>query len=109
MAGEKEERLECARQPELSGAGPTVTFSLPASFQGSVRTAGELNSIRARRCAPGFGWRARGEAVAWLIDSLPALSPSLGPGRRERVGDRDAGELGGSPHPRQRCLIRDSG
>jgi hypothetical protein len=27
----------------------TVTFSLPASFQGSVRTAGALTSIRVRR------------------------------------------------------------
>jgi hypothetical protein len=26
----------------------------------SVCGVGELHSIRGRRCAPGFGWRARG-------------------------------------------------
>jgi hypothetical protein len=44
----------------------------------------------------GFGPGARSEAVRLFLDSLFALSQLLGLRRRERVGDRDVRERGGS-------------
>ena len=49
---EKEKGWDVFGRQELSGSRPTVTSSLPASFQGSVRSVrsdGELTSIRVRR------------------------------------------------------------